>query len=331
MAAPLSGRRQRFLWLLLLALLIVMVCPFLGFVEIPFSALWGPRSMAEEQVLWKLRIPRVLLAFLAGASLAVSGMVFQAIFRNVLADPFTLGIASGAAFGASLAYRLGLVLGLSWLSGDALCALVGAISTMLLVVALASPSRGFTPSAMLLAGVIIGFFFSSLILLLQYLSDFSQVFRMTRWLMGSLDVVGFESLMGVAPLILLGLLVVYVMTPELNLLTLGDELAISRGLNAVRARAILFVATSLMVAGVVAVCGPIGFVGLVVPYVCRAELGSDHRLIHPACVLFGGSFLTICDTAARTLIAPSEIPVGVVTAFIGGPFFLWVLSRKAVT
>ena len=146
--------------------------------------------------------------------------------------------------------------------------------------------------------------------------------------MGSLDVVGFEDIYGVLPVILIGLIVVFFLARELDLLTLGDEIAISRGLNVARSRFCLFAATSLMVAGVVAICGPIGFVGLIVPYVCRSFVGSRHRLVHFCAMLMGGTFLTVCDTLARTIAAPTEIPVGVITALLGGPFFLWVLRQK---
>ncbi len=324
------GKSTLFIILCGFTALILIMCPFVGQVSISINDLLGQlSSTTERQIFWSIRVPRVCLSFLAGAALAVSGMVFQAIFRNILADPFTLGVASGSAFGASLAYRLGLSVGLVWLSGTAMCSFLGALATMFLVVLIAAPSKGFSASGMLLGGVIVGFFFSSLILLMQYLSDFSQVFRITRWLMGSLDTVGFEPLYGVAPFIVLGILVVFFMGRELDLLALGDELAISRGLNVVRSRFMFFIATSLMVAGVVAVCGPIGFVGLVVPYVCRSLWGYSHRQITLCAILFGGAFLTLCDTVARTIIAPSELPVGVITALLGGPFFLWVLRRNS--
>ena len=308
---------------------VFLICPFIGQIEVPLAAVFDFSSQGTGvEVFWKLRVPRVCLSFLAGSALAVSGMVFQAVFRNVLADPFTLGVASGSAFGASLAGQLGIGFGLAWLSSATVFSFAGAMATMFLVVLLASPGKGFSATSMLLAGVIIGFFFSSLILLLQYLGDFSQVFRMSRWLMGSLDIVGFDPLLGVAPVILAGLAAVMLLSRELDLLTLGDELAISRGLNAARSRFLLFCATSLMVAGVVSICGPIGFVGLVIPYVCRSLAGSNHRRLHICSTLAGGAFLTVCDTFARVVIAPSEVPVGVITAILGGPFFLWVLRRS---
>lgn len=325
-----QGKRNCFIGvLLIIALLSLLLCPFVGHIKVPFSVLFDASANdVSSDVFWKLRLPRVCLAFLAGAALAVSGMAFQAVFRNVLADPFTLGIASGSAFGAALAGQIGVAAGVYWFSGGTLYSFAGALATMFLVVILSAPSKGFSAGNMLLAGVIIGFFFSSLILLLQYIGDFSQVFRITRWLMGSLDIVGFEPLFGVAPVIIAGMAMVFVLSRQLDLLTLGDELAISRGLNARRARVLIFVATSMIVAGVVSVCGPIGFVGLVVPYVCRAKAGVNHRRLFFCAILLGGSFLSICDTFARVIIAPSEIPVGVITALLGGPFFLWVLSRS---
>ncbi len=184
---------------------------------------------------------------------------------------------------------------------------------------------GFSTATMLLAGVAINFFFSSLILLIQYFSDFTDSFRILRWLMGGLETVGFESVVNTLPFVLAGIFIVFTQVHGLNLMCLGEEIAISRGVAINKTRCLLFFATSLMVGGIVAVCGPIGFVGMMVPHICRLMIGADHRFLLPATLLFGGSFLCLCDTAARTLIAPAEIPVGVITAVLGGPFFLWLL------
>jgi iron complex transport system permease protein len=182
---------------------------------------------------------------------------------------------------------------------------------------------------MLLAGVAVGFLFSSLILFIQYLSDFAETFRMIRWLMGGLDVVGFEAVLRLAVFVLAGLVVVLLHADELNLLATGEDLAAARGVEVSRTKKVLFFATSLMVGGVVAVCGPIGFVGMMSPHICRLLVGPDHRRLAPVTLLFGGAFLLACDTLARTVIAPAEIPVGVITALLGGPFFLWLLVRGA--
>jgi iron complex transport system permease protein len=178
---------------------------------------------------------------------------------------------------------------------------------------------------MLLAGVAVSFFFSSLILFLQYLSDFTQSFRILRWLMGGLEILGFDTVLNLLPLVLGGSAVLTLLRRELNLLTTGEDLALSRGVDVRRVKLVLFLVTSLMVGGVVAVCGPIGFVGMMAPHICRLLVGWDHAHLFPTTLLFGGTFLTFCDTLARTLIAPAEIPVGIITALLGGPFFIWLL------
>jgi iron complex transport system permease protein len=316
---------------LVLAVLAVGVAPFLGMENIPFRALWGDvDDQTMVDILWKLRIPRVLMAFLAGTALASSGMVFQAMFRNPLATPFTLGVSSGASLGAVLCIHGGWTFSLLGVSSVSLSAFMGALVSIVLVYAMTARSRqGASTATMLLAGVAISFFFSSLILFLQYTSDFTDSFRMLRWVMGGLEgVVSFQSVLGVFPFMAAGCLIVWYLTLDLNLLTTGEEFAFSRGVNVNRTKLLLFFAVSLMVGAVVAVCGPIGFVGLMAPHICRLLVGYDHRWLYPATWFFGGAFLVICDTAARMLMAPTELPVGIITALLGGPFFLWLLLAR---
>lgn len=322
--------------LAVLAVLVLAVAPFLGLENIPLSVLWGGSDdPGKLDILWKIRIPRVVMAFLAGTALAASGMAFQAMFRNPLATPFTLGVSSGASLGAAVAAiydKLAfVVLGVS---SQAIFAMGGAVLTILLVYGLTRARRGFSTATMLLAGVAINFFFSSLILFLQYQTDPTRTFRILRWMMGGLDyVVSFHDVLGVLPFVVSGCLVLFAMTHELNLLTTGEELATSRGVEVDRTKKLLFFAASLMVGGVVAACGPIGFVGLMVPHICRLLVGPDHRWLAPATLLFGGAFLVLCDTLARTILymtsqTPAELPVGIITALLGGPFFLWLLLAR---
>ena len=317
--------------LALFAVTVLAVAPFVGMVEVPFSALWaGGDDWAKVDILWKIRIPRVWLAFLAGAALATSGMAFQAMFRNPLATPFTLGVASGASLGASLAIHLGLTFSLLGFSGVCWFAMAGAMLAILIVYGLSRARQGFSTATMLLAGVAVSFFFSSLIVILQYLSDPGSTFRMLRWVMGGLgNVIDFDDVLGVFPFVVTGLLIVFYLTHELNLITTGEELATARGVEVNRTKVVLFFAASVMVGAVVAVCGPIGFVGLMAPHICRLVIGPDHRYLTPATLLFGGAFLAACDTVARTVIAPTELPVGILTALLGGPFFLWLLLSRA--
>ncbi len=317
--------------LLVAAVVVLAVAPFVGMERIDPRLLWGAGSdSARLDILWQIRIPRVCLAFLAGAALAVSGTAFQAMFRNPLAEPFTLGVSSGAALGASLCLHFGWRFSSGWLSPTALCALAGSMAAILLVYGLTRVRRGFSVATMLLAGVAVSFFFSSLILVLQYLSDLTRTFRMLRWVMGGMEtVVGFDDLFAVLPLVVTGIVIVFYLTHDLNQLATGEELASSRGVDVGRVKLLLFFSTSLMVGAVVAVCGPIGFVGLMVPHICRLLVGPDHRRLLPAALLAGGLFLTLCDTVARTAIAPSELPVGIITALLGGPFFLSLLLGPA--
>ena len=324
-----AGRKSFILLLLaLLALLALIIGPLVGMRTIPLDAVMHPASWSREsEIFWRLRLPRVFVSFLGGIGLAVSGMSFQALFRNPLATPFTLGVSSGAALGAAAYVRFGLPAAFMGVPGISVSAFLGAMLSVLLVYGLTHLRSGFSTGTMLLAGVAISFFFSSVNLFIQYISDFTQTFHIIRWLMGGLEVVGFRSVVNMLPFVSVGVLIILYLTHELNLMTTGEEIATSRGVNVGHVRRGTFFAASLMVGGVVSVCGPIGFVGMMSPHICRLMIGQDHRYLAPATLLFGGAFLTICDTFARTVIAPAEIPVGVITALLGGPFFIWLLVR----
>ena len=305
---------------------VLVSAPFFGVERItPGMALRDGISGVKADIFWNIRIPRIIAAFVAGAALALSGMTFQAMFRNPLATPFTLGVSSGAAFGATLYIHLGAPFLILGIPGQSLSAFVWAVAAILLVYGLTRARRGFSTATMLVSGVAVNFLFSSVILFMQYVSDFDNSFRMVRWLMGGFEIVGYEPVYSLAAFVVPGSLIVFMSLKELNLFTLGEDIAAGRGMNVDRIRALLFFATSLMVGGVVAVCGPIGFIGMMSPHICRLFTGANHRYLAPATVMFGGAFLVFCDTIARTLIAPAEIPVGVITALLGGPFFLWLL------
>ena len=321
------------LGLFALAASVLVLTPFLGMKTIaPGDALgWrnaAPGTVDEAEIFWQLRVPRVALAFLAGVALAIGGMVFQALFRNDLATPFTLGVSSGAALGATLYLRLGLAFSLGWFDGLTLAAFAGALLAVSLVTALARARPDASGGTMLLSGVAVSFTLSSLLLFVHYTSDAAQSFNILRWLMGRLDVVGPDSVYLLLPFVVVGGGLGLLLHRDLNLMAVGEEFAVSRGVDARRTRGMLFVATSLMVGGVVSICGPIGFVGMMAPHICRQLVGADHRWLGPATLLFGGSFLALCDLLSRSVVAPAEIPVGVVTALLGGPFFLWLLVRK---
>ncbi|MGJ8678537.1 MAG: FecCD family ABC transporter permease [Akkermansiaceae bacterium] len=320
---------QKFILLILLPLGVVVL----------FAMPWvGQRALGSEEIdsliFWEIRIPRVLLAMLAGMGLSLGGVVFQAIFRNPLATPFTLGVAGGASLGVSVAIHLGVSLTFLGISGVSMAALVGALGSIALVYGITKLRTSMTgassPTTMLLGGVALSFFFSSIILLIQYLGDMSDSFRIMHWLMGDLSRANKETLLQLFPFVTTGIAITAFMHKELNLLSIHDDLAASYGLQVERARMILFLAVSLMMAGIVTVCGPIGFVGIMAPHICRIFVGANHRYLIPASILFGGIFLTLCDTLARSLSATAEVPVGIITALLGGPFFLCLLFKRGL-
>jgi len=298
-----------------------LVAPMMGVVSLS--------ELRNVPIFWTIRVPRTILAFLAGAGLSLAGMTFQAMFRNPLVTPYTLGVSGGAAFGATLAIRLGWMFTFLGVSTISLAAFAGALLSLVLVYGL-SMSRGTHSTAiLLLAGAAMSFFFWSLIMFVQYLSDFTGSFRILRWLMGGVETVGYNAVLDVLPFVVSGSAVILCYARELNMLTLGEDLAVSRGVAVSSVRVLLFTASTLMVGGVVAVCGPIGFVGMIAPHICRLLIGTEHRFLAPATLLFGGLFLVACDTLARVIIAPAELPVGVLTALLGGPFFVWLLLRRS--
>jgi iron complex transport system permease protein len=286
-----------------------------------------PHDPIEARILSEVRIPRVTLGFLAGAALATAGMAFQALFRNALATPYTLGVSAGASLGAAIYVHLGITASLAGIPGSAVAALAGAFLAIGLVYAVARATYGFSSSTLLLAGVAISFLFTSVILAIQYIGDVTTSFRIGRWLLGGLEVVGFLPVIHVLPFAAVGIAILLAISRDLDLLVVGEESAASRGVSVTTVKKLIFAAASLMVGGVVATCGPIGFVGLVVPHIGRLVLGARHRTLAPFSVLAGGTFLVACDAVGRTVVAPVEIPVGIITALIGGPFFLAMLVQ----
>jgi iron complex transport system permease protein len=321
--------KLRIVLLLLFSALIVLGAPMIGMHILGWEAIFEPWGSAPASViLWQIRIPRVLVAFVGGAGLALGGGAFQAMFRNPLATPYTLGVAGGAALGVAFVTRMGLLmvpLG-PWLVPCA--AFLGSLLAVGVVWGVARLRPDFSTSVLLLAGVAMTFFFSSLILFLQYTANLGDSFRIIRWLMGGLGEARWEALLVMIPAVLVGAFVVGRRVRDLDLLMVGPEIAAGRGVDVLKTRAAIFLGTSLVVSAVVSVCGPIGFVGMMAPHICRLLVGSHHRVLLPVSMAFGGTFLVACDTVARTVLAPVELPVGVITAFLGGPFFLWLLIRQ---
>jgi len=313
--------------LFILCLVLTLGSAFLGISAISPFAVWQPGS-PDAEIFWRLRLPRTVAAFFVGAGLSMSGMAFQALFRNPLATPYTLGVSSGAALGAAVYFGLGA--GLSFLggSGSLVAALAGGLLSMALVYGITRARGGFSTPVMLLAGVVVSFFFSSLTTLIQYLSGAQDSLRIMHWLMGSFSALEVPRLADLVCVVTAGALLLRRLAPEIDLLCAGEELAASRGLHVARAKIMLFAVSSIMVGTAVSLAGPIGFVGMMAPHVCRMFLGWNHRRLLPAVFVTGGCFVALADLFARLILAPAEMPVGIITALIGGPFFLWVLFRS---
>jgi iron complex transport system permease protein len=309
------------------------LAPLVGSTSISLARVFD-RSIPFEQnvdaqIFFLARLPRVTAGAIAGATLAAAGVVFQAMLRNPLATPFTLGVSAGASLGAMLAIIFGAAIVVGPFSSVPLASLAGAAAASLVVYRLATPyGRAMSTSVLLLAGVTLNSFLSALIMFVQYIADFAQVYRAARWLMGDLDVGGFGPIVGALPLVILSFALFAWLPSSLNLLSVGRDAAASRGVDVARTHRLAFCSASLATSAAVSLAGPIGFIGIVVPHLVRLMVGVDHRVVLPASALFGAAFLVVCDLAARTLLAPVEVPVGVVTAMIGGPFFLWLLVRR---
>ncbi len=285
-------------------------------------------SSVEAIVTLSLRLPRVAVAVLAGAALAVAGVGFQALTRNPLAEPSILGVSSGAAFGVVLAQILGFQAGIVAALGVAVFAFGGALLAAAIVYLIAVAPGGLAVQTLLLAGVIVGIFFSAAITVIISVVDFNRLSGVIHWLLGNLAPIPAASLALFAALAAGGVWLILNSARELNLLALGEEAASQLGVNAERLKRRVFVAAALLTGTVVAFTGPIGFVGLIVPHVLRSLVGQDNRFLVPTAALAGGAFLLAADTLARNLVAPAELSVGVITAFCGAPFFVWVLRTR---
>ncbi len=294
----------------------------------------------EYQIGFRLRLPRTLLALEAGVTLALCGAVFQTLFRNALATPYTLGIASGGSLGALIAIRCGMEIVFLGVSGVTMMAFAGAMAVIGVVFLLTRGTRRLSTSELLLAGVTLGMFCSAMMMLVTSMSNARQTFEIIRWMMGSLETIGHLTWTSNLPLMIPACAALILSARALNQYVLGDELATARGVNVIRLQAVCIFCASLATACVVAVCGPIGFVGLVVPHVTALIVGRDCRILLPMSAMLGGVFLAACDwisqlamawTGALTgqSLAVVVLPIGVVTAVVGVPIFLVLLHRRA--
>lgn len=293
--------------------------------SIPFA------DNVDAQIFFIARLPRVLAAALVGASLAAAGAIFQALLRNPLASPDTLGVSGGAAVGAMAAITLHLNVAAFGLASLPVASFLGSLGALAMVYLLATARRrGLSSTTLLLGGIALSAFFSALVLFIQYLADFTDTARTVRWLMGSLDVGGYASILAALPLVAAAGVGMAMLPRALDLLSLGADAALARGVDVRRAERIALVSASIATGAAVSIGGPIAFVGIIVPHLVRLLVGADHRLLLPASALGGATLLVLCDLAARTLFAPMELPVGILTALVGAPFFVWLLLRRTV-
>jgi iron complex transport system permease protein len=318
--------------------LVILLSLTMGSVKVKFYSsmmilfrsilgLEGGGTETEQAIILSLRVPRALLAGLVGAGLSVSGATFQALLRNPLADPYILGVSSGAAVGAIIAIWVGLGM-LSF--GLPLASFVGALLTILVVFYFGRQNGKIHPNTLLLAGVITSSFLSALIMFFLSISQREELRTIIFWLMGDFSFSDYRAIGIIFPYLLFGVFSLYLLARQLNLILSGEEYALQSGVNVERLRFLSYLLASLITAASVSVCGLIGFVGLIVPHSVRLLFGPDHRLLLPASAFLGASFLIASDTIARTLLAPTELPVGVITAAFGGPFFIYLLKTRKV-
>jgi iron complex transport system permease protein len=302
----------------LLCALAIALAPFAGKPWIdPWRALAGTGIDAK---ILALRLPRAVAAAIAGAGLATAGVTLQALVRNPLADPFTLGIAGGASLGAMLSIQLGLAI------IAPVAAFVGAAGTAAVVYRFARVGRSLPPATLLLAGVTVSLMCSAFIMVIQAFANWTESYKMARWFMGGLDYTTFDRILPSLLAMPIGLGMM--MARDLNALSANEDTAASVGVSVLRATSLAYAGSAIAIAAAVALAGPVGFVGLLVPHLLRAVLGPDHRLLLPASAFAGGAFVVACDVLARTLFYPRLIPVGAITALLGGPFFLVLLVRS---
>jgi iron complex transport system permease protein len=286
----------------------------------------APLSSQEEVILFSIRLPRIAFAGIVGAALSLGGVVFQAILRNPLADPYILGISGGSALGAII----GIVIGAgAFYLGIPFLAFVGALTTVFFVFVMAGGNRGpRSDNSLLLSGVVVNAFFSAAILFFLSIVNSMELHSITFWLMGDLSRASTGEIVVAAICLTAGFVLLYAQARALNVIVQGEDTAVHLGVNVLRTKKWLLGVVSLMISVAVPLPGIIGFVGIMVPHLMRLVFGSDHRLLLPVSGLFGAAFLIACDTVARTLLAPAELPVGVITALCGAPYFIFLLKRK---
>jgi len=318
--------RRALLWLTLILLASTLVALWVGYQRLDLLALRTDER--ARLIFFELRLPRVLMAGIVGASLGVVGAALQAMFRNPLAEPLTLGVSGGGALGASVAIAFGMGARVAGLPVIFVAAFLGACASVVVVYRLARTGATVLPGALLLAGIVINTIAAAGVVVLQYFADYSRAMQILRWTIGSLDIVGFDLIWRMLIFLVPGWIILLLLARDLHLLAVDEETAHSLGVNVRRSERLVYVASSLVVGVTVAVGGTIGFVGLIVPHAVRLMFGEDVRIVLPCSFVLGAAFLMLADAVARTILGAGELPVGAITALAGGPVFLWLLRRQ---
>ncbi len=324
-------RNIKILIALIILVLVTIICLLTGTIEVNLSILWSSINectVSEELIiLLKYRLPRVVLAGITGGGLALGGLVFQSLFRNPLATPFTIGLSSASSFGAVLAIKLGIAFTSSAFMVIPLFSFTIAVLTVMLLFVISKGFKVFLVNRLLLSGVAFSFLFSGLILYLLYSSGSNEYYQMLKWIIGGLDVIGYDLLLVLFPVFWFCTGIIYIYSCELNLISIDIEFAQSKGVSVKKVQRFLFFITVLLTASIISVTGPIGFIGIVIPHIARLIGGNNYRTLIPLSIITGATILIFCDTLARTILAPSQLPVGIITSILGSPFFLWLLVR----
>lgn len=306
---------------ILLSLSVVTIAPFFGQIELSLSKINDIGSI-DHKLFWDLRMPRVVVAFFTGALLGLSGLIFQSLFRNPMSTPFTLGVASGATLGTAFAIVLGFI------SFIAVFGFIGAIMTIIILFGITSKLKAYETSSLLLVGIALSFFYSAALMILFYLSDETQSYEIVRFTMGSLDVVGLAHAMPIVIAAVLLLIISLRYKYEIKLLLTSYDNAFLKGIEVQKTNTILLISISIGIGITVSITGPIGFVGLIIPHILKnIYKKSADQLLLPT-FFYSGIFLVLCDLISRNLNTTSDIPIGVITAFLGGPFFIYLLIGR---
>lgn len=325
-----------------LLILSVIASLSIGSAQLSFSEVWGillkqlpivgnfvTRSWkgSAEQIILKVRLPRVILAILIGASLSIAGAGFQGVLRNPLADPYTLGVSSGASVGAALVITFGLQTKLLGVWTIPIAAFITGLISLLIVLRLANIQGQYNLETLILSGVVVSAFLSSFVSFMVSMSD-KVINQIVFWMMGSLSLQGWEFIQILFPALILGFIALVAYSRTLNIFALGESQAANLGVNVKRTRLAILIISTFITAAAVSIVGTVGFVGLVVPHLIRLLVGPDYRVLIPLSAIYGGIFVLWADTIARTVLSPTEIPLGVVTAFLGAPFFAYLLRKN---